>query len=496
MRRICSCLFLFFGILILLICRQIQGYSFDQLVFHIMTPLVGTDTGVIWTTILKCLPLPIIVTAVFFILTVYPRRHNLYVYVRVKKKEKKWIVMPIPLIMKHMILVTVGALCVCLIGGAFYLRIPDYMSRQINSSTIYEENYIDPFSQDFIFPDKKRNLIFLYLESMESTFMSKEEGGQWEYNLIPQLTELSKENISFGETKPNGGIHEVSGAGWTMGALVSYHSGIPLSLPIEGNSYGTYESFLPGAETLGDILHKEGYRQMFLLGSEVAFGGRDKFFSQHGEYEIWDYNTALETQSIPEGYHVFWGYEDQKLYQFAQQRLLEFATDERPFSLTMLSVDTHFYDGYVCELCENTYDTQYENVIACADRQAASFIRWLQQQDFYKDTTVVIVGDHFSMDGDFFADKKIDYQDRRIYNCIVNAPQDVQSYGALRTATSLDYFPTVMTALGVQWGQDRLGLGTNLFSDTPTLTEVLGMEDLNYQLGSNSNYYNKNILYP
>lgn len=39
----------------------------------------------------------------------------------------------------------------------------------------------------------------------------------------------------------------------------------------------------------------------------------------------------------------------------------------------MLTVDTHFTDGYVCELCQNQYDEQYSNVIACSSRQVSEF---------------------------------------------------------------------------------------------------------------------------
>ena len=32
-------------------------------------------------------------------------------------------------------------------------------------------------------------------------------------------------------------------------------------LPIDGNSYGDYTAFLPGAVSLGDILKNEGYKR-------------------------------------------------------------------------------------------------------------------------------------------------------------------------------------------------------------------------------------------
>ena len=55
-------------------------------------------------------------------------------------------------------------------------------------------------------------------------------------------------------------------------------------------------------------------------------------------------------------------------------------------------------------------------------------------------------------------------------------------------------FPTTLGALGVQIEGDRLGLGTNLFSATPTLAEEYGFEHVNYELQKNSDFYNSKFL--
>ena len=119
----------------------------------------------------------------------------------------------------------------------------------------------------------------------------------------------------------------------------------------------------------------------------------------------------------------------------------------------------------------------------------------MQEQDFYENTTIVISGDHLSMDSNFF-DKVEDDYDRQVYNCIINpAVEDAQAYEKNRIFTTLDLFPTTLAALGVTFDSDRLALGTNLFSGTPTLAEELGLDELNEQLSRNSNYYNYHFLY-
>ena len=38
------------------------------------------------------------------------------------------------------------------------------------------------------------------------------------------------------------------------------------------------------------------------------------------------------------------------------------------------------------------------NVISCTDKQVSSFINWIQNQSWYPNTTVVILGDHCYLD--------------------------------------------------------------------------------------------------
>lgn len=54
--------------------------------------------------------------------------------------------------------------------------------------------------------------------------------------------------------------------------------------------------------------------------------------------------------------------------------------------------------------------------------------------------------------------------------------------------------PSTLAAMGVQIEGDRLGLGTNIFSDRQTLAEELGLGELNEMLSQNSEYYTNNIL--
>lgn len=340
------------------------------------------------------------------------------------------------------------------------------------------EHYVDPAQTPIMFPALKRNLIFIYLESMETTFADIADGGAFEYNCIPELTELAKMNEDFGGTNPelDGGI-SYAGTTWTMGAMFATTSGLPLQIDIHDpeNGMSTQSAFFPGITTLGDLLEEQGYEQVLLLGSDAKFGGRKLYFTDHGDYEMRDYYWAIDNGLIPPDYKVWWGYEDSKLFEYAKETLTELGERQAPFNFTMLTADTHFEDGYKCEHCPDTYDARYANIMACSSKQVASFVSWCSQQPWFENTTIVISGDHPTMDADFCEDVPADFR-RRVYTCYINSAVSPVNPADRREYSTFDELPTTLAALGVAIVGDRLGLGTNLFSETPTLTEELGDE--------------------
>lgn len=58
-----------------------------------------------------------------------------------------------------------------------------------------------------------------------------------------------------------------------------------------------------------------------------------------------------------------------------------------------------------------------ENVISCNDQMISNFIDWIKNQDFYNDTTIIIVGDHLNMDSSFIESEN----ERYVYNTIINS---------------------------------------------------------------------------
>lgn len=370
-----------------------------------------------------------------------------------------------------------------------------YLRRLTVKSTVYDEYFVEPTSDNITFPENKRNLIYIFLESIETTYLSKEEGGALDVNVMPELTKLAENNISFSHNDGIGGFLSPEGTGWTVAGMVSQTSGVPLrgsAGVLANNEYGS-ESFLPGVITLFDILNANGYNQALMVGSNSTYANRDVYFREHKTDTIYDYETAKKDNIIADDYYVWWGMEDEYLFGYAKAKIKEIAKKKEPFAFTMLTVDTHFKDGYYCRRCRNKHNEQYSNVISCASKQVASFVNWIKKQSFYNNTTIVICGDHPTMDYQFIQRNVPDEYERRVYNCIINSAVQGENYKN-RVFTSLDLFPTTLAAMGCEVKGDRLGLGTNLFSDKKTLAEEMGYNEFERQLLFSSDYYIKNFM--
>ena len=168
------------------------------------------------------------------------------------------------------------------------------------NSDFIKDNYADPEKTAITFPEKKRNLIYIYLESVEMTYADKKSGGALNYNCIPELTKLAIENDCFtGNKEKLNGARVSFGTTYTMGGMVAQSSGLPVVGGI-GNAASQQDSFYPGATVLGDILKREGYNNELMVGSKVEFGGRGIYFTSHGNYKIFDYITRSKNESFPQ----------------------------------------------------------------------------------------------------------------------------------------------------------------------------------------------------
>lgn len=449
----------------------------EQFAFNLQSPTVGTASGMsmeIWYT-------PIFITLTVLLVS------GLVIF-----SKTTWAFLKSIVFKKRMAFIGT----VAILSASLYYTYTELGIAQIikayTPSTYIADNYVDIRQTNPVFPDKKRNLIHIYFESVESSYTDKANGGYMDEDLMPKLTALAKEGVTFSHTDKLGGPHQTYGSSWSVAAMINMMAGIPLKIDTQGNGYGMDGQFLPGLYNLGDFLHDNGYEQTIMFGADADFGGLTTYFTQHGQFNIFDHKHAKKAGLIPQDYSVWWGFEDDKLYEYAKMELTRLHETGKPFHFSIENADTHFPGGYVTAQTPKKYEQQYANVIAHSAEQMASFVRWIQAQPFYENTTVVITGDHLSMDKDFFKTFDPNYR-RSVYNVILNAPITAEKT-TFREFSPVDFYPTIVASMGVKFEGNRIGLGTNLFSTEKTLIERDGLQTFNDELGKKSDFYSETLL--
>jgi phosphoglycerol transferase len=360
---------------------------------------------------------------------------------------------------------------------------------QGKESQFIEENYVSPHDVGFKFPEKKRNFVLIVLESIENTFASKEEGGLFKKSAIPELAKLAfaPGSITFTHKEGNqlGGAGFTNLAHWSFSARFAMLSGLPYKF---GGESGT----IPGAYTLLDLLYDNGYKQYLVFGHNAIFMGIKPMYTQHGNVTLCDEDVIKEHLPKYKDMNVFWGLNDFVIIEYAEELLANLSKKNDPFTLILHTVDTHFPDGTLCERCKDDFKENYYNTLSCSSREITKFVDYIKKLDCYNDTTIAVIGDHLTM-AKIVNDQYSLMGDRSTYNCIINSARNT-THTRKRKFNQFDWYPTLVTSLGIDFKGNRLGLGTDLFSGEKTLTEKIGLWEINEIIRHPSNFYNREFL--
>ena len=343
-------------------------------------------------------------------------------------------------------------------------------------SELYRNHYISPDSAK-VSSNNPKNLIVILLESMETNFAQ----------YTPEIISLEKEHTNFA---PGG--ESVSGTSWTIAGITGKLCGIPLNMPMGIGEYlGKLPTYLPGAKCLMNVLADKNYNQVYMQGSSGDFTQKRTFWTVHGNVAVHDIEYFKQAGKIPNDYHVFWGFEDRKLYQFAKEELDSLYKLNNPFALYMLTIDTHQPEGYVDSACAKEFEKvegKLPKAIRCSSKQLYDFISWAKTQPWYENTVISVMGDHtMPMLSPKVGIPKSDslYWTNFIINSGVQKPMKPRQY------SSLDMFPTLLEAMGFELESRGIALGRSLFSDSLTMLELYGRHVLDSLLRERSVQYDK-----
>lgn len=337
--------------------------------------------------------------------------------------------------------------------------------KNLEESKFFQENYKEP--SNVIAPKKKLNLVLIYVESLENGFSDSKLMGK---DLLESLNNATAKDYRFNN------YEQTTGTGWTIAGIVSSQCGIPLKSTtiFDGNTQGEmFKSFLPGAKCLGDILFENGYKNVFLGGASLYFAGKGKFLAQHGYSELYG---KEEWSRIGESDFNEWGLYDDKLFRHAKSKLDVLEKSKKPFNLTLLTLDTHFPDGFYSSTCTSRGVKDYKGIVSCTADQIADFLSYMKRKGYLKNTVVVILGDHLAMHVPVYEDLETS-KHRTIFNRFITPNSLVKNRDDLYHFSS---FPTILYSLGFKFDQNRLGLGVSGFGSVDEGYEIPKMDQSSF----------------
>lgn len=340
-------------------------------------------------------------------------------------------------------------------------------------SELYREHYVNPDSAKITAPEQPKNLVVIFLESMETNFA----------RYTPEIDSLYRQH-GFAP----GGVN-VSGTSWTIAGITGKLCGIPLNMPMGINEYvGKLPTYLPHAKCLMDILGAKGYNQVYAQGSSGDFTQKRTFWTVHGNVAVHDIEYYKGIGKIPKDYKVFWGFEDRKLYELVKGELDSLSKLDEPFALYMLTVDTH-QPGFVDDSCAVKYkdvEGSLPKSLHCASELLSNFLTWASEQPWFSNTVISVMGDHampsLSPKASIPPDEPL-YWTNFMLNSSLPPKTKMQAY------SSLDMPPTLLEAMGFSLEGRSFGLGRSLFSDSLTLLEIYGKHKLDSLLRERSIQY-------
>jgi phosphoglycerol transferase len=340
----------------------------------------------------------------------------------------------------------------------------------------------DYFSEHYVYPAKvkvdlvkPKNLVLIYVESLEDSYKDPALFGK---NLLSGLDYFKGTSFSSFKQAP--------GTGWTIAGITATQCAVPLkSVSLyDGNDQGeNIKSFLPNAVCLGDILHDAGYYNVYMASDALAFSGKGKFFQDHHYDEVLG-RDELKGNLKPKDMN-FWGLYDDDLLALVKAKLIQLHAQKQPFNLTFNTIDTHGPDGHFSKYCKAHGIKDFPGIVECTSNQVAELVLFMKRSGYFKDTNVVILGDHLAMENPV-SDKLDTIKERHVFNRFISAKPVTKNR---EDVLHFDMFPTILEFVGFKVEGGKLGLGFTAISKNTDLPPATEYEDMNEDLLNQSDEY-------
>ncbi|CAL7963991.1 phosphoglycerol transferase [Gammaproteobacteria bacterium] len=422
----------------------------DNMLFHVLMgtdALIGVDHQIIRLLINELVLLPLGIALIFeFTLLILKFKLS-----ETKKRKYQNFYNYIGLLDKKSILF--GIVLIAAIDSSCSLGATQYFYQQTASKDYFSAYYTKP-GLVLKRSVKKKNLIILYVESLEQNLTNREIFGT---NIIEPIDKLPGITIKKFAAAP--------GTGCTIAGIVSSQCAIPLRAAPFIKDLKLINFFLPKATCIGDILASQGYDQYLFIGSDLRFTRVDKFYQNHGYKHLYGKREFASSGTSPSLFRGWGnGLNDDTLLDEAFNHIIKAAKSNKPFNAVIMTTDSHPPKGTPSPRCSQPErDNGLIGTYQCTSRFVAAFIEKLQNRGILDNTTLILMGDHpLISPPEYF---KYFPNPRYVYFKIFDP--NFKKKPTRDTMTHFDVAPTILDLLNIQLSTHKqFGLGVSIFANS------------------------------
>jgi phosphoglycerol transferase len=296
---------------------------------------------------------------------------------------------------------------------------------------------------------EKRNVIVIFAESFEL-----------KHSVVSIGNKTFKVNDD-GAVKFSNYI-EANGVSNTFMGLYSALNGVCLkNLCVKQYAYNNYQNkddVIDFSKVgVGNVLAHNGYKNLFVKGGSIDFMNTKEALLEQGfnEQDIYGLHSFSWWEEFEKTLSDKWiGPKDEDVFDLFKQKIIDI-NNEQPFFAVMFTLDWHLEDvpGLNNPFFDNDEDIKKSTISNFND-----FIAWFEKQDFYDNTTLLIIADHKKMGVGSLRDEKL-------YNAFFNLPERLKNnFNVNKTINQLDMAPSILEIAGVELPDRQYGLGYSIFS--------------------------------
>ncbi|MDR7001655.1 LTA synthase family protein [Neobacillus niacini] len=315
---------------------------------------------------------------------------------------------------------------------------------------------------------KDKNLIIVQLESVQNFFINLKINGK---EVTPNLNKLVKSSYYFPHFYSQVGKGNTSDAEFITNTSIYPLGDVPMSTAVEGKA----------VPSLPRILGDNGYHTATFHANSVTFWNRNRLYQSLGFKEYYD-KKYFGTNDI-----ISYGVSDVVMYHKTIQKLADFHRNGKNFYADIIALSSHFPFKLpeskqvntvpLPKEYDNSFVGSYIKAVSYADYAFGKFIEELKRAGLYKDSVIVVYGDHQGLQIKTDQDKQIVQKifgrkydsvlDHLNIPLIVKVPSVEKAKNIPTVGGLVDIYPTVANLLGLDiskqivFGNDLLNVNKN-----------------------------------